>query len=95
MLPIQNLSDNPDGALTSRDAWYNPAASPDGVCGVFMTHRSLLLCISLLAVATGLPAASTIYFGTQFGPYKSTDSGVTFTQLGYRQIPRPSKSAKA
>ncbi len=47
-----------------------------------MKRRSLGPSIfALLALSTGLQASSTIYLGTNFGPYKSTDSGVTFTQL--------------
>src|SRR5258706_9501813 len=47
-----------------------------------MKSRSALLSFSLLlALSAGLQAASTIYLGTNFGPYKSTDGGVTFKQL--------------
>jgi len=47
-----------------------------------MHHRSLTLAaLALLALGTGLQAASTIYLATSLGPYKSTDGGATFTQL--------------
>jgi len=39
---------------------------------------SLLL---ILALAGPARAASTLYAGTKRGPFKSTDSGVTWTQL--------------
>ena len=39
------------------------------------------LALFLLTLGTGLQAATTIYVATAFGPYKSTDSGVTWTQL--------------
>jgi uncharacterized protein (TIGR03437 family) len=39
------------------------------------------LALFLLTLGTGLQAATTIYVATAFGPYKSTDSGVTWKQL--------------
>jgi len=35
----------------------------------------------ILALAEPARAASTLYAGTKRGPFKSTDSGVTWTQL--------------
>lgn len=47
-----------------------------------MKHRSAnFLILFLLALSTGSEAASTIYVATDLGPYKSTDSGATWTQL--------------
>ena len=47
-----------------------------------MKNRSALLSFTLLlAMSAGLQAASTIYLASNFGPYKSTDGGASFTQL--------------
>jgi len=46
------------------------------------------LALFLFTLGTGLQAATTIYVATAFGPYKSTDSGVTWTQL-YATVNNP------
>ena len=47
-----------------------------------LTKRSwALLVLSFLALGGAARAASTLYAATKFGPFKSTDSGVTWKQL--------------
>jgi uncharacterized protein (TIGR03437 family) len=44
-------------------------------------HSGVLFVISVFALAGTASAASTLYAGTNLGPFKSTDSGVTWKQL--------------
>ena len=46
-----------------------------------MKHSWVLFVISALALAGTASAASTLYASTKIGPFKSTDSGVTWQQL--------------
>ncbi len=46
-----------------------------------MKRSWTLLIMGLLALGTSARAASTLYAGTGLGPFKSTDSGVTWQQL--------------
>jgi hypothetical protein len=46
-----------------------------------MKHSWVLCVISVLALAGTAGAASTLYAATSLGPFKSTDSGVTWNQL--------------
>ena len=46
-----------------------------------MKHSWVLCVVSVLALAGTARASSTLYAATKTGPFKSTDSGVTWKQL--------------